>query len=135
MNRTTTHLAALLLAAMFQTAGAADLDTRLVGKWTGLREQDTQCTFLSWVTEFKSDGRFSITFYADPARRSEIQQENGSWQAADGKNTLRTDGVATAEVYEYRFVDDNTVHYVNTVRDPAADCQADYEFTERRAGE
>lgn len=125
-------LAGLLLAAICHTAFAADLDARLIGTWQGLREQDTKCAFLSWTTEFRPDGRFSITFYADRAQRQKIQQESGNWQAADGKNALSTDGVATTEVYEYRFLDDDTVRYVNTVRDNTADCQADYEFTERR---
>lgn len=125
---------ALAVALMSgSTFGAESVDTRLVGKWQGNRDQSTNCQFLVWNMHFMLDGRFEITFFSDKQRTKKIQTERGTWKASDGKNELRTEGVPKPEIYLYTFIDDNTVKYVNTVRDPSADCQEDYEFTEHRA--
>lgn len=52
------------------------------------------------------------------------------WKANDGKSELKTDGVPAVEVYLYRLLDSDTIKYVNTIKDPSADCQANYEFVE-----
>jgi hypothetical protein len=133
MNR---YLSAICLALTCLVSSATDaaepLDQRIVGKWQGMREQSGACQFLAWNSSFSPDGRFEITFFADKERSTVIQTESGSWQANDGKSELKTDGVPTADVYLYTVIDDNTIKYVNTVRDPSADCQADYEFVEHR---
>ena len=125
------------LIAFFSVALAsgAELDSRLIGKWQGMRNKDTKCIFLSWTTNFKPDGSFEITFYSNKEKTKKIQTETGTWKASNGKNELKTDRVRTPEIYIYTFVDDDTVKYVNTVRDQTADCQADYEFTEYRIKE
>lgn len=107
-------------------------DQRIVGSWQGMREQSGKCQFLAWKSQFLPDGRFEISFFANKERTQLIQTERGTWDAKDGKNTLKTDGVLTPEVYLYTVLDDNTIKYVNTIKDPTADCQADYEFTEHR---
>ncbi len=78
------------------------------------------------------NGRFEISFFADKERTKLVQTERGIWKTKDGKNELMTDSVPTAELYLYTIVSDETIKYVNTVKDPSADCQADYEFTEHR---
>ncbi|MGX5220966.1 MULTISPECIES: hypothetical protein [Pseudomonas] len=107
-------------------------DQRIVGEWEGMREQGGKCRFLAWNSKFTSDGRFEISFYADKNKSKPISTEVGRWKAIDGKNELKTDGVPTAEVYLYTVIDSDTIKYVNTVKDPSADCQADYEFVEHR---
>lgn len=107
-------------------------DPALVGTWKGLRTQSGQCQFLSWTNNFRPDGRFTITFFRDAQQTQVIQTEQGSWSAVNGKNELRTDGVRTPDVYTYKWVDPDTVHYVSVVADPGSDCQDDYEFTEHR---
>lgn len=132
MNR---HISAISLAfACFisSVATAAPLDQRIIGAWQGMREASSKCEFLAWNSKFSADGRFEISFFADKDRTKSVQTERGTWQANGGKNELKTDGVPTTEVYLYTVIDDNTIKYVNTVSDPSADCQADYEFTERR---
>ena len=107
-------------------------DQRIVGSWQGMREQAGKCQFLAWNSKFSADGRFEISFFADKERLKPIQTERGSWKASNGKSVLKTDGIQTAEVYLYTAINDDTMKYVNTVKDPTADCQADYEFTEYR---
>lgn len=107
-------------------------DPALVGTWKGLRTQAGQCQFLSWTNDLKPDGRFTITFFRDAQQTQVIQTEQGSWSAVNGKNELRTDGVRTPDVYTYKLVDPDTVHYVSVAADPSSDCQGDYEFTEHR---
>ncbi|MFC5609832.1 hypothetical protein [Variovorax soli] len=116
----------------FGTFAEEARDSRIVGSWQGMRTADGKCQFLAWKSKFKEDGRFEITFFADAERKKELHTERGTWRASDGRNELKTDGVPTTEVYTYSFADPNTVRYVNTVRDPSADCQADYEFLEHR---
>ncbi len=53
----------------------------------------------------------------------------------NGKSELKTGGVAKTDTYTYIVLDENTVKYVNTVRDSSADCQEDDEFTEIRIKE
>lgn len=114
-------------------AGAAEpLDQRIIGAWQGMRNQSGKCEFLAWNSNFAPDGRFEISFFADKERTQFIQMERGTWSAREGKNELKTDGVPTVEVYLYTMLDDNTIKYVNAVRDLSADCQADYEFVEHR---
>ncbi len=114
---------------------AEQLDNRIVGAWQGMRDQSGKCEFLAWKSNFMPNGRFEISFFADKERTKLVQTERGVWKTKDGKNELRTDGVPTAEVYLYTIVNDETIKYVNTVKDPSADCQADYEFTEHRVKE
>ncbi|OLU13552.1 hypothetical protein BVH01_19535 [Pseudomonas sp. PA1(2017)] len=110
------------------------LDQRLLGEWQGMRDKNGACQFFAWNSSFRPDGRFEISFFADEQRTRLIQTERGSWSAHDGQNHLTTDGVKTTEVYDYRFIDADSVEYVNTKADPTADCQADYRFTEQRVG-
>lgn len=127
------QIAALLAAALLPLAASAgELDERLIGEWEGMRERDGACQFLAWRSQFHADGRFEITFFRDAERAQKIQTERGIWRAADGRSELRTLGVPTPEVYEYRFLDEDRVHLTNTKKDATADCQADYEFTETR---
>jgi hypothetical protein len=112
---------------------AEALDHRIVGSWQGMREQDGKCQFLAWNSKFFADGRFQISFFADKERLTPVQTERGIWKASNGKSELKTDGVQTPEVYLYKVINDDIIKYVNTVKDPTADCQADYEFTEYRA--
>ena len=107
-------------------------DPALVGTWKGLRTETGKCQFLSWTNTLKPDGRFVITFYRDAQQTKVIQTEQGSWSAANGKNELRTDGVRSPDVYTYKLLDADTVHYVSVASDPTSDCQDDYAFTERR---
>jgi len=127
-------LAAIVLAATLGgcAANKPANDPALIGSWKGLREESGKCQFLSWKNEFKPDGRFTITFFRDAQQTRPIQSEQGTWSAANGKNELRTDGVRLPDIYTYKLIDADTVHYVNTASDPSGDCQADYEFTERR---
>jgi len=107
-------------------------DPALIGKWKGLRAENGKCQFLSWNTDLKPDGRFTITFFRDAQQTRPIQTEHGTWSAADGKNELRTDGVRMPDVYKYTLIDSDTVRYVSVELDPSGDCQEDYEFTEHR---
>lgn len=116
----------------FSSQAADQLDPRIVGNWYGMRDPGGMCEFLAWKSKFSADGRFEITFFSDKERTEKIQTEKGTWKTGNGKNELKTDGVPTAEVYVYTVIDDDTIKYVNTMKDPSADCQADYEFTERR---
>lgn len=125
-------LAAILLLAPTLSPASETLDPRLVGAWQGMREASGECRFLAWNSTFFSDGRFEITFFADKKRRQPIQSETGRWKASDGRSELRTEGVSTPEVYLYTVINENTVAYENTVKDPTADCQEDYAFTEYR---
>lgn len=131
---------ALLLMAVLLSAGCASkptakpLDQRLVGSWEGMREQGNGCQFLAWRMQLNADGTFRITFFRDQERTRLIQMEQGRWTAANGRSELSTDGVGQAEVYQYTLQGPDAVHYVNTVKDSTADCQADYEFTEYRVG-
>lgn len=61
-----------------------------------------------------------------------IQTEQGSWSAVIGKNELRTNRVRSPDVYTYKLLDADTIHYVSVASDPTSDCQDDYVFTERR---
>jgi hypothetical protein len=107
-------------------------DPSLIGSWKGLRAENGKCQFLSWNNDFKPDGSFTVTFFRDAQQTQLIQTEHGSWSAANGKNELITDGVRLPDVYTYKLIDADTVHYVNVASDPSGDCQEDYEFTERR---
>lgn len=107
-------------------------DPSLIGSWKGLRAENGKCQFLSWNNDFKPDGSFTVTFFRDAQQTQPIQTEHGRWSAANGKNELRTDGMRLPDVYTYKLIDADTVHYVNVASDPSGDCQEDYEFTERR---
>lgn len=123
---------AILSLATTPSIAAEAVDQRIVGSWQGMREQSGKCQFLAWNSKFSADGRFEISFFADKERLKPLQTESGSWKANNGKSELKTDGVQTPEVYLYTIINDDTIEYVNTVKDPTADCQADYEFTEYR---
>ncbi|WP_349751433.1 hypothetical protein [Stutzerimonas nosocomialis] len=112
-----------LLATLLTLSACASrpaLDERIVGSWNGLREQSGSCQFLAWRSDFQADGRFAITFFRDAERTRPIQTERGQWHGSNGRSVLKTDGVPTAEVYDYSVIDENTIHYVNTVKDPTA---------------
>lgn len=113
-------------------AAAEALDKRIVGSWQGMREQAGKCEFLAWNSKFSADGHFEISFFSDKERLNLVQTESGSWKASKGKSQLKTEGVQTPEVYLYTVINNDTIKYVNTVKDSTADCQADYEFTEHR---
>ncbi|WPN61696.1 hypothetical protein QMK47_19355 [Pseudomonas sp. P9_35] len=83
------------------------------GSWKGLRAENGKYQFLSWKNDFKPDGRFTITFFRDAQQTQPIQTEHGIWSAANGKNELRTDGVRMPDVYTYKLIDVDTVHYVS----------------------
>ncbi|MFJ2711191.1 hypothetical protein ACIOZM_09900 [Pseudomonas sp. NPDC087346] len=108
------------------------VDPSLVGSWKGLRAETGKCQFLSWKNNFKPDGTFTITFFRDAEQTRTIQAEHGTWSAANGKNELRTDGVRLPDIYTYKLIDANTVHYTNVAADPSGDCPEEYDFTERR---
>ncbi|MDZ4296862.1 MAG: hypothetical protein U1A04_00865 [Moraxellaceae bacterium] len=131
---------ALLATALLSTGCASGrlsqpLDKRLVGNWEGLREEGSGCQFLAWKSAFRTDGSFEIIFFRDKARTQQIQTERGVWTAANGRSELKTEGVGQPEVYLYTFQGPDAVHYENTAKDPSADCQADYQFTERRVAQ
>ncbi|MDH1263397.1 lipocalin family protein [Pseudomonas sp. GD03944] len=121
---------ALLTACASPATNA--LDPRVVGEWQGIREQSTACQFLAWNSTFRPDGSFEITFFADKERTRKIQTEHGTWSASNGQNTLKTNGVPTADVYDYTVLNENSIRYVSTKQDPSADCKAYYEFVEQR---
>ena len=124
-----------LITALFLSCSAMSaeiLEQGLVGKWQGMRDTASKCQFLAWNTSFMPNGKFEITFFSNKERTEKINTEHGSWKASNGKNELTTDGVPTPEIYLYTLIDNDTVKYVNTVKDPSADCQDDYEFTEHR---
>ncbi|NWA28582.1 hypothetical protein HX866_27205 [Pseudomonas gingeri] len=127
-------LALIVLAATLGgcAANKPANDPYLIGAWTGKRAENGKCQFLSWNNEFKPDGSFSITFFWDAQQTQLIQTEHGRWSAANGKRELRTDGVPLPDVYTYKVIDADTVHFVNVASDPSGDCQEDYEFTEHR---
>jgi hypothetical protein len=127
-------LALIVLAATLGgcAANKPANDPSLIGSWKGLRAENGKCQFLSWNNNLKSDGSFTITFFRDAQQTLPIQTEHGTWSAANGKNELRTDGVRLPDVYTYKLIDADTVHYVNVASDPSGDCQEDYDFTERR---
>jgi hypothetical protein len=133
MSATMRFISLISVIAVSCSAFADDsLDSRLLGKWQGARNEKTKCQFLAWNSEFLPNGKFEITFYSDAGRTKKINTERGSWKAMNGSSELTTDGVLTPEVYQYILLDDNNVKYVNTVKDSSADCQEDYEFTEHR---
>lgn len=133
MKKRTSLISVAILSLISTLSTAAEtLDQRIVGSWQGMREQTGKCRFLAWSSKFSADGRFEISFFADKERLKSVQTERGSWKASSGESELKTDGVQTPEVYLYTVINDDTIKYVNTVKDPTADCQADYEFTEYR---
>lgn len=124
----------LTFASLISAAANAmePLDQRIVGTWEGMREHSGKCEFLAWNSTFTPDGRFKISFFADKKKTGAVQVEQGTWRTNGGKKELLTDGVPTAEVYLYNVINENTINYVNAVRDPSANYQADYEFTAHR---
>ncbi|MFJ2711183.1 hypothetical protein ACIOZM_09845 [Pseudomonas sp. NPDC087346] len=108
------------------------VDPSLVGSWKGLRAETGKCQFLSWKNNFKPDGTFTITFFRDAEQTRTIQAEHGTWSVANGKNELRSDGVRFPDIYTYKVIDADTVHYTNVAADPSGDCHEEYDFTERR---
>lgn len=127
-------LALIVLAATLGgcAANKPGNDPSLIGSWKGVRAETGKCQFLSWKNNFKPDGTFNITFFRDAQQTQPIQTEHGIWKAANGKNELRTAGVPLPDIYTYKLIDADTVHYVNVAKDPSGDCQEDYEFTEHR---
>ena len=126
----------ILVTALFlsnSAVSAESLEQSLIGQWQGARDTASKCQFLAWNSNFMSNGKFEITFFSNEERTDKIQTEHGTWKASNGKSELTTDGVSTPDVYLYSIIDSDTVKYVNTVKDPSADCQDDYEFTEHRA--
>ena len=133
MQKTFRHIAFITVIFLSHSvARAENLEQRLIGKWQGVRDTASKCEFLAWNSNFMSNGSFEITFFANKERTKKINTEHGSWKASNGQSELTTDGVPTPEIYLYTFINNNTVKYVSTVKDPSADCQDDYEFTEYR---
>jgi len=127
----TSFFSALLLLASFSSI-AESTHTRLVGNWQGQRDQEGKCSFMAWKMARTLDGKFEVTFYADPGKKQILGEEKGRWEVKDGKLSLFTDGVPTPDIYVYTFIDDNSVKFSRVRADPSADCVADYEFTEHR---
>jgi len=134
----TKYVTAICLAFVYlfsSTADAAEsLDLRIVGTWHGIRERSGKCEFLAWNSTFLPDGRFEISFFANKKRTRLLQTDLGNWNTKDGKLELKVDGVRTPEVYLYTLIGDDTIKYVNPMKDLVVDCQANYEFIEHRAG-
>lgn len=122
----------IVISMANKVISAPVVDPALVGQWLGERGPETTCEYLAWKSTFTADGKFSITFYNDHERKEEIATETGIWQSGGGSSKLFTKGVPTPDEYLYTIIDVNTVKYVNTVRDPSADCKDDYEFVEHR---
>lgn len=40
--------------------------------------------------------------------------------------------VRLPDIYTYKLIDADTVHYTNVAADPSGDCHEEYDFTERR---
>ena len=108
------------------------MDERLVGTWQGEREAGGKCAFLAWKMVRAADGQFSIVFFSDKNRSQTWAKEQGRWWTDNGRLVLKTDGVQKADIYAYQFVSSSSVRFVNLKRDPSADCQADYEFTDHK---
>lgn len=87
---------------------------------------------MAWKMGRTADGKFEVTFYSDPEKTRILGKEKGHWEVKDGRLSLLTDGVPTPDLYVYTFIDNNSVKFSNVKRDPAADCMADYEFTDHR---
>jgi len=79
-----------------------------------------------------ADGKFEVAFYIDAGRTKETLREKGSWWVKGNEFFTQTQGVATSDGYAYSFVDADTVHFTVLKRDPSADCQADYQFSDHR---
>lgn len=127
----TLFLTAPFLFASFSSI-AESTDTRLVGNWQGQRSQEGKCSFMAWKMGRTADGKFEVTFYGDPEKTRILGKEKGHWEVKDGRLSLLTDGIPTPDLYVYTFIDNNSVKFSNVKRDPAADCMADYEFTDHR---
>ena len=111
---------------------AAEMDPRLVGTWEGQRDKDGRCPMLAWRVVHSADGHFTISFFDNADHLRLLGKESGQWETAGSRMTLRTEGVPTPEVYNYVLVDENTARMTLLTRDPSADCEDDYEFTDHR---
>jgi len=134
MRHVIAHILAVAAVLLFFSpmANAADLDKRLVGEWEGQRDPESKCSFLSWQLSRSADGKFAISFYGDPNKTKEAGRESGIWWTAANEYFAQTQGVPTPDGYAYSFLNQDTVHYTVLKRDPSADCDADYEFTDHR---
>lgn len=128
----TTLAISVLLISGTSISSAADIDIKLVGDWQGQRELGSKCSFLAWKLNRTIDGKFVIVFYTDSNKSIEENRENGRWWVKDNKYFTQTEGVATPDGYSYYFLDKDAVRYTVLIRDPSADCAADYEFVDHR---
>lgn len=108
------------------------MDERLIGIWQGERDAGGKCAFMAWKMVRDADGQFSIVFFSDKSRSTTWAKEQGRWWTDNGRLVLKTAGVKQPDVYTYQFLSSNSVRFVNVKRDPSADCQADYEFTDHK---
>jgi hypothetical protein len=136
MRNSIIHSLAVVEALLFAPliSNAADLDNRLVGEWQGQRDAESKCSFLAWRLTRSADGKFEITFYADPNKTKEANRERGVWWVKGNEYFSQTQGVPTPDGYSYSFLNQNTVRYSVLERDPSVDCKADYQFTDHRIG-
>lgn len=66
MHRGITFTLIILTTALSAcTSNSPSTDPSLVGSWQGMREEHGKCQFLSWNTNFETNGRFSITFFPE----------------------------------------------------------------------
>lgn len=108
---------------------------QLVGDWEGQREAGAKCPFVAWRLTRTADGKFDIVFYSDPDKIDATGREHGRWWVKADRFYLQTEGVETPERYTYVILDQNTVRFDVVDRDPSADCQADYQFTDHRSAD
>ncbi|HET8871293.1 MAG TPA: hypothetical protein VFM48_12685 [Aquabacterium sp.] len=121
--------AGLLLAGVTGAGWAANdapIDNRLVGVWEGQRETNQTCKFQARTVERLPDGRYVITYYADPGHTRKIGEVKGLWWAQDRTLFLQSPGSSgKPEAYRYYMIDKNTVRLENTDIDLTAECQED----------
>ena len=132
MRNFITTILTICLLIIATTPNADEIDKQFVGDWQGQRDPGSKCSFLAWKLHRTEDGKFIITFYTDQNKSKEENRETGTWWVKDNKYFTKTEGVPTPDGYSYNFLDKNTVRYTVLVRDPSADCAADYEFVDHR---
>jgi hypothetical protein len=87
---------------------------------------------LSWSTDFRADGTFSVAFFSDAERTHRLYRETGNWVAVLGKRAMSIRGVHDPDFSSYKVLDADTVRFESIKPGPTADCHAYYVFTEYR---